>query len=118
MTTREQYIARDVLLGKRHWSDLRNAGVEVRTTRGGWIFVPSTMPPLSLSPEELAHGIVRQLETEDGGREWASVVLAAADLVDLDDTADGDANDRALDALWELSFGNRARAAALVDCPA
>jgi hypothetical protein len=104
-------LLREVLLGRATWRDLAAAGFDVRAIPGGWAFGPPSGAPMVVTEDDLRHGIAQQAGNP-GAREWASFVLCASDLFDLEPLTDSGSVTaaNAVEALWDLSFG-RARPA-------
>lgn len=113
MNTREA-VTRDVLLGKRPWNDLNEAGWDIRRTRDGWTFGSTAGPPVTVAFGDLMTGMAVQLESEDEGREWARFVLAASDVFDLEAVSETGASEEGIEALWDLSRGDTAAAKATI----
>jgi hypothetical protein len=103
---------REVVLGRATWRDLVAAGMDIRGIPNGWEFGPTACAPIDVSELDLRAGITRQLETEDQGRSWASFVLAASDLFDLEAVSGqgADSSETLLEALWDISEGDFATA--------
>lgn len=108
------YLLREVVVGRATWRELVEAGSDIRAVPGGWAFGPPTLEPAAVTEPDLREGIARQIVSIDHGREWASFVLSASDLFDLEPlSGDGSAScGQVLEALWDLSNGDVASARA------
>ena len=94
-----------VLRGELTWSSLNGDGVEIERKGDRWLFPPVVIEPLKPTHEDIAAGIGAYLGKPEQLKEWASFLLAASSLVDLEELDNAWGNEL-LEVLWDLSFGD------------
>lgn len=101
-----QRVLLEVVRGQKPWSTLQQYGFKVSYYEGRWEFGLNSVPPLRVSVSDISEGLLGLLAKPDDLRQWASFILSAASLVDLEDMED---HDLLLEALWDASFGNQVK---------
>ena len=104
-TTTAHAAILDVVRGNASWASLRGYGIDVRRIPGErrWEFGAYNGEPVLVSEADVVEGIKKQLANEDSIAEWAQFVLAASDLINLDEL--DDSRGGLLDCLWKISDG-------------
>jgi hypothetical protein len=96
-----QRILLEVVRGHKPWPVLQRHGFKVSYYDGGREFGAEPDPPLQASLSEVSEGLLRLLSNPHELREWASFVLVASSLIDLEET---EGHDLLLEALWDAGF--------------
>ncbi len=105
-----QRILLEVVRGHKPWPVLQRHGFKVSYYDGRWEFGVESEPPLQASLSDISEGLLRLLSKPHELSEWASFVLVASSLVDLEDV---EGHDLLLEALWDASFGEQVKQPAL-----
>jgi hypothetical protein len=97
-----------VIRGEAHWSSLQQLGFRILREADRWIMPPAPEEVAVPETSDLAAGILRFEFQADELREWASFVLAASSLINLERIDKTNVGQKLLEALWDLSFGKHA----------
>jgi hypothetical protein len=97
-----EVILLEVVRGHKPWTVLQRHGLNVSYYDGSWEFGVESDPPLLVSPSDISEGLLGLSSRPREQREWASFILAASSLLDLEYVQ---ACDLLLEALWEATFG-------------
>ncbi len=92
-----------VVRGEDKWESLRQQGVRIDYENGEWSISPLQSDPVPISIEDIAAGFIT-LFGKDEAIEWASFLLAASPLIDLEPLQDMPHGEVLLNGLWDLSF--------------
>ena len=85
---------------------LRELGIEIDHANDEWSISFAKSGPVPIEIHDLAFGFLNQ----SGGTEsteWASFILAASPLIDLEPLEDHPHGEILLNGLWDLSFGHK-----------
>lgn len=99
--------------GLRDWASLESLGVIVRIGESECDIDNSSQHVVSVSPRDVAEGLVRLSSDPDSLRTWANVLLAGSNFLDL--KLEGDPYGQILlEGLWDASDEGRVRRSALL----
>ena len=93
-----------VVRGQAHWSSLQHLGFNIRREPNRWIMPPVLKDLVMPKISDVATGILSLQFKPDELVEWASFVLAASSLINLETIGETPVGKKILEALWDLSF--------------
>lgn len=94
-----------VIRGEVPWHSLEVSGIEVRHEANEWAIGTTLDHPVSADPEDIATGLVNLSFKSDELIEWASFLLAAAPLINLERLQRSAEGNQLLETLWDVSAG-------------
>src|SRR5262245_9646877 len=100
----ERELVLQVVRGQRPWADLEAIGVTITRQDNSYVVENRRRVTAVARAEDIAQGLLAYQRDRAALKEWASILLAGAPILDLalEDHPDGDV---LLGALWDASLG-------------
>jgi hypothetical protein len=106
MNAKQESVVKLFARGQLPWKDLRSLGIDIHFMDDGCDVDGKGAVVETPSIGDVATGLLRHVRASERNlREWAAVMLAASQVIDLSELEESEDGEALLDALWKASAG-------------
>ncbi len=91
-----------VVRGCIPWWRLNDFDALAKKTAIGWSFAPVQIRPILINGDDIRSGLSNLINDSERMKEWASFLLAASSLVDLQELESERGGDNLFELIWDL----------------
>jgi hypothetical protein len=96
----------EIVRGEKNLEHTSGYGSYFRQVGDQWVFNENLSPPILPSIVDIAYGFMKYKNNKDQLKQWASFILSAIGIINLDQLESDEKGEIVLNALWDASFSD------------